>query len=89
MNAKQRERWAKMRKKGRIYFIFVYGVLLWGVITSIIVWIILSFYYSYTSDLFSITSIRTLITSLILFHLTGLWWGWSVWRYNEKQYSIN
>lgn len=86
MNLKQKERWGKIRVKGKSRFIWVYGVLGWGVSTAIL----FSVLTEMTKGWFSVENHHSFLIrlpiSLVLFSVGGYFWGLWTWRISEKKY---
>lgn len=87
MNAKDRERWEKIRAKGRAQFIVLYGVFAWGITGG------LSFSIARAlvsgEPLASMDFLSGLLLSLIVFCIGGAVWAAWAWGSNEKKYLGN
>lgn len=77
-------KWGKTRAKGAGYFIFIFGVLLWGVCTGALYAAVMAFVKRGEAG-FSFW--RVLWPSLILFPMGGTGWGAAMWFLNEKAYK--
>lgn len=72
-------RWEKVRAKGALRFVLLYGVLGWGVTTAIV----------FTGILWLLPGddpARLLPLVFTLFPLGGLAWGASMWWFLERAY---
>jgi hypothetical protein len=81
MNPKQFERWARTRAKGRARFIWIDGVIGWGLTMAVIL-----------LPLFALTNgwgpvQRSLPFALVLFPVVGYGWGVRMWHLSERQYA--
>lgn len=88
MNQVQKERWEKARAKGRDHFVWMVGVLRWGIISGSVISTML---YLNRRDwdvnvLFGMEYISHLSFSLLLFAVFGYVWGRMVWSLTEKKY---
>jgi len=80
MSEKQAERWGRTRRKGAVFFVLVYGLLLFGGLTfslSVCVAVFVS-HHAFNAAL--------LWDNAITWSLAGLAWGISIWYANEGQY---
>lgn len=91
MNNKNRfEKWGKTREKGKIHYIFYYGVLGWGLTAGI-----LSFFFNNTilkhglnfSKYFTGDWITSLVFCLFSCFLGGIVFGYLMWGTNENHYN--
>lgn len=77
---KRMQRWTVTRAKGMRRFIFVNGVLGWGLMTgiswSLVMWLV---------GAMPNPSVQ-LPVALVFFPLIGVAWGWFVWRTSEKAF---
>ena len=103
MNLKQKERWEKLRAKGKKHFIWKVGILRIGLVTAIIIIIlnglkIIIEYYPLMSDpsfgyiiqnFVIISFLKSLLIFLISFILMGFIMGHIIWNMNEKRYLNN
>jgi hypothetical protein len=83
MDDKQKEKWEKTRKKGKVHFIFIYGVLSWGFLTGFIFWITMSLTIWKTPTF----SLDSLMISLSMFSISGIIWGYLYWCTSETKYN--
>ena len=81
MTEKQFAKWAKTRKMGRERFIWLHGVLIWGISTAIL-WSI----FMMVSQGFNTLPLNLAI-ALILFPIGGYFWGILMWKLSEKKYN--
>jgi hypothetical protein len=83
MSHKQQVWWAKVRRKGMLRFVFLYGVVGWGVLSTA------GFMASWW--LSSESSARVFFSQPLVFVLTvvagGLVGGFLGWHFNEIQYK--
>lgn len=70
----------RLMDKGKLHYIFVHGVLGWGVSTAILFSLLQAF--SGEAAFFDVLPI-----SFILFPIGGLFWGLYMWSYLGKQYA--
>jgi hypothetical protein len=80
MSARQIKKWRQTRQMGRSRFIWVRGVLGWGVPTAIF-W---SFLMAGTRA--DTSFIGYFVTGIVLFPVGGYFWGIWVWKNSECQY---
>jgi hypothetical protein len=75
------QKWEKTRAKGKLNYVLVYGVLLWGFTTAVLVTaaapLLLGLVITWSHALINV----------ILFPLTGIGWGHFTWMANEKAYQ--
>ena len=78
------EKWEKLRAKGKWNYIFIYGVLGWGVGTGII----FSLLFPLVTEAMSSKApfLPVFALSIVLFPLGGIAWAWFMWIYAEKVY---
>jgi len=89
MNSRQRRKWAETRKMGRMRFIWIRGVLYWGVSTSIL-WTMLSFYLDSEFEIGidgNIDFFSEFVVFLLVFSIIGYFWGSYIWRVSERRYN--
>lgn len=93
MNPKQREKWSRIRRLGKLRYMIIYGIFFWGLPVGV-------FYVLITTLIdnnFSIQPIlesallrrlffAKLFISITLFPTCGLAVSWWLWDYNEKKY---
>lgn len=75
------EKWEKIRSKGKNRFVWVNGVLIWGLTTAIL-WSIMMEIVQPSNDIW----IRPLI-ALIIFPIGGIAFGHFTWHASEKKYK--
>lgn len=74
-------RWQEMRKKGKWYFIAIYGMLAFGAPAALI-WLGLMYV------LFDGFDLQTnIIIALVLFLGGGTVWGWWIWNASEREFA--
>ena len=94
MNPKQREKWARIRRLGKLRYMIIYGIVLWGLPVAVLYVFITTF----LDNNFSIQQVlqsallrrlffAKLFISLTLFPTCGFAVSWWLWDYNEKKYS--
>jgi hypothetical protein len=81
MNRRQAERWAITRASGRTCFVWLYGVALWGLMTTVLAGVVTAVLEGYDS-LFDVSPLPTL-WGLI----GGYFWGVYVWKTGETEYA--
>ena len=81
VNKKQFEAWSKLRERGENKFIWLRGVIFWGVLTALL-WSILMQFITPTDNF-----LRRTIIAFILFPIGGFFWGKIVWKSSEKNYN--
>jgi hypothetical protein len=75
------EKWAKTTALGRSRFVWLYGVLGWGVPTAILFSLIQAIQLGWDEFFFQ------LIPALVLFPLGGILWGRLMWKFMESRYG--
>lgn len=88
MKDRQREKWEKLRAKGKKKFVIYNGILGWGVPTAILFSLAMTFLDSYSVQIDK-EFFKLLIISIILFPFGGIFWGLWVWAWSEKLYKAN
>ncbi len=88
MNQIQKERWERARAKGRGHFVWMVGVLRWGLISG---FVISTMMYLQRNSwnvelLFGMEYVSQLSFKLLLFAAFGYVWGRMVWSLTEKKY---
>lgn len=79
MNQKHQKRWERIRRKGRRHFIWIRGVLVWGIIVAV--------FWSFWMSLMLGKPFRdNLALALIVFPIAGYFWGIWTWRLCERQF---
>jgi len=80
MNEKQFQKWTERRKLGRAKFTFLYGVMLWGLLTPSLIIVVRSLMGRdlETSEIFSY---------FIAFPIGGIFFGLCLWHFNENAYE--
>lgn len=77
--SEQLARWGEIRKRGRLRFVVLNGVLGWGLTTGVL--------YSVVMALLMGRSLLTLLTySLVLFPIGGIFFGLWTWHSSEKNW---
>jgi hypothetical protein len=92
MKEKHREKWRKIRARGKGEFILKYGGVIFGLLgIGLLVpaaKIILGFLSSeFTFSFFDRNFLFRIITGLIIAFPAGCLWGWILWEINEWSYS--
>ena len=84
----QKEKWNKQKSKGKLKFILIYGVLLWGVCISIVYSIVTIFLITnYTS--YSILGIVfRFIAYVVIWGLCGILFAIGLWNSKVKKFDI-
>jgi cbb3-type cytochrome oxidase subunit 1 len=77
-------KWERIRTKGRLRYIVIYGVLCYGIGTAVLFSIIFPLLMSWMSREVSFS--RVLLLSLILFPLGGIAWGATMWYVMENKH---
>lgn len=80
MDQKQYEKWGMIRERGQRQFIWVQGVLMWGIVTGIL-WSVAMSYYLPSEHIY----VRPII-ALILFPVSGYFGSKWTWKRNEEKY---
>ena len=88
MNQVQKERWEKARAKGRDHFVWMVGVLRWGIISGSVISTMMYLNRNAwdINALFGMKYVSHLSFSLLLFSVFGYVWGRMVWSLTEKKY---
>jgi hypothetical protein len=74
-------KWERTRAKGRNRFIWVTGVLCWGVLTGLVWSVVMAMFQGWDR-------LGVLIPiALIAFPIGGYWFGSNVWRKTEERYD--
>lgn len=81
MSEKFIAQWEKIRAKGKNNFVWVRGVLIWGLVTAVM-W---SIFMEYTQP--SANKLIRPVIALILFPCGGFFWGLLTWHFSEKKYN--
>jgi protein-S-isoprenylcysteine O-methyltransferase Ste14 len=73
-------RWERTRKRGRAFFVIVYGVLIWGIVTCV--------FFSVVFPLMipDATSRDVWPIAVPIFAVGGIFWGLLAWSMTERQY---
>lgn len=82
MTDAQIERWGTTRAGGKKRFIWLQGVLGWGVLTAVLV-ALLQKWLGPDTHHFG----KDLLIGLIIYPIGGYFWGWSMWALTERSYS--
>ena len=80
MTEPQRKRWERIRAKGRKRFIWLTGVVAWGIPTGLLWSAGMSWFMRW-----SLPSILPM--ALIVFSIGGYWFGATMWRQMEDRYE--
>ncbi|MFT7617145.1 MAG: hypothetical protein ACI97A_000779 [Planctomycetota bacterium] len=81
MNDIQMKDWESRQAKGMIWFIFINGVLAWGITTAIA-------FCLCTPLINEEASFMTLLPqAIITFPLAGIFWGGFMWSLGQRRYS--
>ena len=83
----QNDKWAKLKAMGKKKFILVYGVFGWGFLTALIFLVlgVVSKKGFRISDLGSLSFLKQLLVSMLVFPLIGYFWGLLIWKKLERQ----
>ena len=81
MKEKQFENWKKIRDKGMRRFIFVNGLLLWGVP----MFVVMTFIVNKPDN--EHMSIGLIVVNAIIWALGGLGFGYFTWKFSEKSFQ--
>jgi drug/metabolite transporter superfamily protein YnfA len=84
-NEKQLERWGKLRRKGRFFFIAVYGFL-WGVFMFALMCL---FQFIFASDVEAFFGPLNLAVYGGVFLTVGFFWAAINWFVNERKFKHN
>ncbi len=76
------EKWEKLRAKGKWHFILIYGVLGWGVGTAALFSLIFPLVMGH-----KVPFLPVFASSIVLFPLGGIAWGYCMWILSEKAYA--
>jgi len=82
-----KEKWNKQKSMGKQKFILVYGVLLWGVSTSIIYGTLTIFFSSNPINHNILGILFRLIAYALIFGLGGILYGIVLWHTNVKKFD--
>ena len=85
MNKRRLQAWESTRKKGRSHFIWVRGVLCFGLTMAIVMTLFHSFRYDEGNRL--IDGLVDLMVYLMVFPIVGYIWGSLVWKITERKYQ--
>ncbi len=80
MNPIQQDRWRAIRRRGKVYYIWKNGFILFGIPSAFFFSMLMGAIWG--ENLYTI-----LLLSLIFFPLFGLYFGGSVWESNEKSFT--
>ena len=88
MNQRQKNRWKLVREKGKDDFIWMTGVLRWGLVAGFVYSIVMHLYGHQwdVGSLWSMTFVSFASFSLLFFAIAGYFWARVVWRMTEKRY---
>lgn len=73
--------WEKTRKMGKINYIILYGVLIWGIVAG------LSFPFIQWIFLKQPLELHRFVMSLIVFQIIGIFVGNALWNKSERMYQ--
>lgn len=77
--ARKWHRWERTRERGEKRFVWVNGVLAWGLLTAAL--------FSVGMIMFGDSSIVIVPIAFLVFPAGGYFWGKIVWRITEGQYA--
>ena len=88
MNQAQMERWKRVREKGKDNFIWMTGVLRWGLLVGLAYSFVIHLYKHQwdVGSLWTMTFVSFASYCLLLFAIAGYFWGRVIWRMTEKRY---
>ncbi|WP_051255110.1 hypothetical protein [Pontibacillus marinus] len=88
MNKKNKNKWEKVREKGKKHFIIYYGVFGWGLSAGVLSFILGEVFDHgiMVSRYFTGDWVRELIIWLFSFLLCGILFGYLMWGVNENFY---
>lgn len=78
MTKQQMDRWERIRVRGKKRYIWLSGVIGWGISTGILVCVI---------NRLGGTSWVQSASSLVVFPIGGYFWGLFMWHWMERQFS--
>jgi hypothetical protein len=81
MSPEELEQWARTRAKGRARFIWMNGVLGWGLTLAVIIPLVLSLIQGWQPV------VRALPFGFIVFPIGGYVWGVRMWQLSERRYA--
>jgi hypothetical protein len=91
MNSIQKEKWVKVRSKGRLKFVLVYGVLVFGTVSSILGYLSEVMVETVWSYIYSIAyeppKPPYYLSRIVFAILIGVTTGFVIWHFNEKSYK--
>jgi hypothetical protein len=85
---RQREKWRKVRARGKQRFVITRGVLIWGISTFIVenvVVVFADFYWLHRP--YIRPSLGSLTAQLIAFCFTGYFYGLWFWSWHERNFG--
>ena len=90
MNIQQKEKWAKVRAKGRFRFVLIYGVLIYGAVFLILGYLCEALFETIRSYVYSVAYVSPkppyFISKIVIALICGALIGFIIWRFNEKAY---
>lgn len=86
MRRSQKLKWELIRTRGKLRYIFVNGLLGWGVPTAILFTIMTSLFETKSLS-FDQEIVKTFIISIIIFPIGGVFWGVWTWSWIVKKLS--
>jgi hypothetical protein len=89
MNPKQMEKWENIRNKGKMSYVVIYGILLWGIPVSILGELFSRITkYGFTLDVFNSDHfVSSIIFRTITFIIAGIFCGLYMWDRMEKKHQ--
>lgn len=89
MNQAQFERWQRVRAKGKDNFVWMNGVLGWGLATGLLYGVVMHLvkYEGKLGSLWTMNFVTFLSSSLLIFAMGGYFWGRVVWNQTEKTFK--
>lgn len=88
MKEAQKNKWQKTRAKGKRNYIIFNGVIGWGIPTGVLFTLFTSLVND-KSITFDQDFFRTMITSIVLFPIGGIFFGLWTWNWMERLYKKN
>ena len=89
-----KENWQKIREKGKVNFVWKYGVLYWGIPAGIIASILMDLfdqfienYFTFPSSILTLNFLKGMIIYVIIFAIGGYIYGFIAWEHFERKYK--